>query len=33
MTAGDLKRHWRSDHYGAISHGVLSRPAIVIDTQ
>ncbi len=33
MSAGDLKRYWRSDHYGAISHGVLSRPAIVIETQ
>jgi uncharacterized protein len=31
MTAEDLKRYWRSDHYGALSHGVLSRPAIVID--
>ena len=33
MTAGDLKRHWRSDHYGTLSRGVLSRPAIVIHTQ
>lgn len=31
MTAEDLKRYWRSDHYGEISNGVLSRPAIVID--
>ena len=31
MTADDLKRYWRSDHYGALSHGVLSRPAIAID--
>jgi TPR repeat protein len=32
MTAEDLKRYWRSDHYGALSNGVLSRPAIAIDT-
>jgi hypothetical protein len=32
MTAEDLKRYWRSDHYGDLSNGVLSRPAIVIDT-
>ncbi len=31
ITAEDLKRYWRSDHYGSLSHGVLSRPAIVID--
>jgi hypothetical protein len=31
ITADDLKRYWRSDHYGAISRGILSRPAIVID--
>jgi len=31
MTAEDLKRYWRSDHYGKLSNGVLSRPAIVID--
>jgi hypothetical protein len=31
ITAEDLKRFWRSDHYGSLSHGVLSRPAIVID--
>lgn len=30
-TAADLARDWRSDHYGAISKNVLSRPAIVID--
>jgi hypothetical protein len=28
----DLKRYWRSDHYGELSNGVLSRPAIAIDT-
>ena len=33
ITAEDFKRYWRSDHYGAISHNVLSRPAIVIDKQ
>ncbi len=32
ITAADLKDFWRSDHYGAISKGVLSRPAFVIDT-
>ena len=32
MTATDLKRYWRSDHYGQLSNGVLSRPAIVIAT-
>ena len=31
MTAADLKHYWRSNHYGAISKGVLSRPTIVID--
>lgn len=31
MTAADLKRDWRSDHYGRLSNNVLSRPAIVID--
>jgi hypothetical protein len=31
MTANDLKHYWRSDHYGAISKNVLSRPAIVQD--
>ncbi len=30
ITAADLKDFWRSDHYGAISKGVLSRPAFVI---
>jgi TPR repeat protein len=30
ITAADLKDFWRSDHYGALSHGVLSRPAFVI---
>ncbi len=33
ITAEDLKNFWRSDHYGELSHGVLSRPAIVIDSQ
>jgi len=32
MTAEDLKRYWRSDHYGALSNAVLSRPAIAIET-
>jgi len=31
ITAEDLKNFWRSDHYGALSKGVLSRPAFVID--
>ena len=31
MTAAELKRDWRSDHYGVMSGNVLSRPAIVID--
>lgn len=31
ITAADLKDFWRSDHYGALSKGVLSRPAFVID--
>ena len=31
MTAKDLKRYWRSDHYGALSKNVLSRPAIVLE--
>ena len=30
ITAVDLKDFWRSDHYGALSKGVLSRPAFVI---
>jgi TPR repeat protein len=30
ITADDLKNFWRSDHYGALSKGVLSRPAFVI---
>ena len=29
ITAADLKHYWRSDHYGELSNGVLSRPAIV----
>ena len=31
ITADDLKNFWRSDHYGALSKGVLSRPAFIID--
>ena len=31
ITADDFKRYWRSDHYGALSKNILSRPAIVID--
>jgi hypothetical protein len=31
ITADDLKNFWRSDHYGALSKGVLSRPAFVTD--
>jgi len=31
ITAADLKDFWRSDHYGELSKGVLSRPAFVID--
>ena len=31
ITAGDLKNFWRSDHYGELSKGVLSRPAFVIE--
>lgn len=27
ITAADLKNYWRSDHYGDLSKGVLSRPA------
>ena len=30
ITADDLKNFWRSDHYGTLSKGVLSRPAFVI---
>lgn len=30
ISAADLKHYWRSDHYGELSHNVLSRPAIVI---
>lgn len=30
ITAADLKNFWRSDHYGELSKGVLSRPAFVI---
>ncbi len=30
ITADDLKNFWRSDHYGALSKGVLSRPGFVI---
>lgn len=32
ITAADLKNFWRSDHYGALSKGALSRPAFIIDT-
>ena len=31
ITSDDLKNFWRSDHYGALSKGVLARPAFVID--
>ncbi len=31
ITAADLKNFWRSDHYGALSKGVLSRPAFVME--
>ena len=31
ITADDLKNFWRSDHYGELSKGVLSRPAFVIN--
>ncbi len=31
ITAADLKNFWRSDHYGALSQGILSRPALVIE--
>ena len=30
ITADDLKNFWRSDHYGELSKGGLSRPAFVI---
>ena len=30
VTASDLKHFWRSDHYGELSHNVLSRPTIVM---
>ncbi len=30
ITAADLKDFWRSDHYGALSKKVLSRPAFII---
>ncbi len=33
ITAADLKNFWRSDHYGALSKGVLSRPAFIIDRE
>jgi uncharacterized protein len=32
ITAADLKDFWRSDHYGALSKGVLSRPAFIIES-
>jgi len=31
ITAKDLKHCWRSDHYGAFSKNILTRPLIVID--
>lgn len=31
ITAADLKDFWRSDNYGELSKGVLSRPAFVIE--
>ena len=31
ITAADLDRYWRSNHYGALAHNILSRPAIVIE--
>lgn len=31
ITSSDLDKFWRSDHYGQLSKGVLSRPAFVID--
>lgn len=31
VTAADMKIFWRSDHYGELSNGALSRPAFVID--
>lgn len=31
ITAVDLKDFWRSDHYGALSKGVLSRPAFAME--
>ena len=33
ITAADLKKYWRSDHYGKLSNNILSRPAIVVDIQ
>jgi hypothetical protein len=33
IVAADLKDFWRSDHYGELSKGVLSRPAFIIDHQ
>jgi hypothetical protein len=31
ITAADLKKYWRSDHYSELSNGVLSRPAFVTE--
>lgn len=31
ISAADLQKYWRSDHYSRISNNVLSRPAIVLD--
>ncbi len=33
ITAADLKNYWRSDHYGELSKGVLSRPAFVYENE
>jgi tetratricopeptide (TPR) repeat protein len=32
ISAADLKDFWRSDHYGELSKGILSRPAFAIET-
>ena len=31
LAAASFKNFWRSDHYGELSQGVLSRPAFVIE--
>ncbi|MCA9052548.1 MAG: SEL1-like repeat protein [Planctomycetaceae bacterium] len=33
ISAEDLKKYWRSDHYSRLSNNVLSRPVIVIDME